>query len=303
MFSKMLPPNATPLERAVTDTMPRLLMDQLADAPRGLKSTSADTVLPWLAAEWFLSDFIRYFSDTRSLITAGLPWLRKRGTAAAVKHALTWIGLTAHIENNSESKLQIDTGLNAADVLSSIIHLVNASIPAHVRLYRIYHGYDIRAARCDRNRLDVSQLDGDSGIDMQGVRLSFGTRHAITDDGVRESGGPMLYEPISSITLRRDDSWRLDGWRLDGEVRIIYVGRGVQQVVIALDEPDLPTIACFDYHLMSSALATEQPHAITDVMTQDSLSVLPGYAPRRWGGHWSGQWRNTPSIPSRYFEE
>jgi len=203
--SQMLPPNATPLERAIADTAPRQLLDALADAPRRLKSAPPDAVVPWLASEWFLSDFIGYFPDARALLAAGLPWLKVRGTAAAVKQALSWIGMTATLEEDG-ARLQLDPGNPfAPDNLAAIKHLVGASIPAHVQLYRLFHGYDRRVLHASTgDRWSEAFLSDDSGVWIDGVKLSFGRTQRLEAERPETVGAMRLYRLHTSRTLYPD---------------------------------------------------------------------------------------------------
>lgn len=203
--SQMLPPNATPLERAMADTAPRQLLDVLADAPLRLKSAPSDAVIPWLASEWFLSDFIGYFPDARALLAAGLPWLRVRGTAAAVKKALSWIGMTATLEEDG-ARLQLDPGNPfAPDNLAAIKHLVGASIPAHVQFYRMYHGYDRRVLHASTgDRWSDAFLSDDSGVWIDGVKLSFGRTKRLEAERPETVCAMRLYRLHTSRTLYPD---------------------------------------------------------------------------------------------------
>jgi hypothetical protein len=222
--SALLPPNATPLEIAIADVAPRPLLDELADAPRLLKSNPPDSVVPWLAAEWFLADFIKYFPDARALIDAGLPWLMERGTAAAVKRVLSWLGMHNVMLEEDGSKLQIDTGSSAApEQLEDILHLVNASIPAHVELYRLYHQYDLRPIGISQDAaLDNGLLSDDSGVWVtvgdERVKLSFGSTISRYLDA---SGGRKLWEARRDREFAHvfyEDRARLSVWRLDSEI-------------------------------------------------------------------------------------
>lgn len=217
--SQMLPPNATTFERAIADTAPRQLLDALADAPRRLKSAPPDAVVPWLASEWFLSDFIGYFPDARALLAAGLPWLKVRGTAAAVKQALSWIGMTATLEEDG-ARLQLDPGNPfAPDNLAAIKHLVGASIPAHVQLYRLHHGYDLRRVGLSSPAaLDVGLLSDDSGVWIDGVKLSFGAGHAFACDIAAEHAVGFVREETYSERAYYEDRARLSVWQLDSEL-------------------------------------------------------------------------------------
>src|SRR5450830_148800 len=79
----VLPPASTALERAIDQGMPA--WDGLAEAmtPTGPRVVDAYPVAfyPWLAAEWGLADFARYFDSLADLLEAGRPWLLERGCA------------------------------------------------------------------------------------------------------------------------------------------------------------------------------------------------------------------------------
>lgn len=226
----LLPPNATLLERAIDTAAPRSLLDTLAGAPASLKSAPHDEIVPWLAAEWFLADFIGYFPDARTLIAAGLPWLKVRGTAAAVKQALIWIGMSATLEEDG-ARLQIDPGTAAAPTrLADIKHLVGASIPAHVQLYRMYHGYDMRRIGLSGPAaLDDGLLSDDSGIWIDGVKLSFGARHGADIDATQHIAGLTLTQHAHARAYYEDRP-RLSAFALDSE-RVINYGIVAGQLI------------------------------------------------------------------------
>lgn len=215
----LLPPSSTPLERALSGTLswwPDL--DAAATAITGLKIARPSAFSPWLAAEWWLADFGQYFDSTDALIDAGLPWLKLRGTAAAVKLALSWIGLSNSLLEEDGARLHIDPGrITAYAELAAIRHLVDASIPAHVLFYRLFHDYDLRALRLDRSRLDDALLDDDSGADIDGIKVSYRRRH-----GEAFAAAPVAVSQWRSrdwqIGIRYDDAQHLDLWRLDGEL-------------------------------------------------------------------------------------
>lgn len=298
--SRLLPPNTTPLERALADATPTQLLDTQADAHRRLKSNKPATVVPWLAAEWFLSDFIGYFQDDRALVTAGLPWLRVRGTASAVKQALSWIGMTATLEEDA-ARLQLDPGTVVNNrQLADISHLVGKSIPSHVLFYRMYNGYDLRPVRLDQTRLDSALLDDDSGVWRDGVKLSFGTRAGVlihgTEDPIRV-GAMRIY----STRVWDDNSWRLDAWALDSEIMVDAVGGIVNQQSLFAPEDIEAQIVVVRLDGVSQTAIPEQDTAMISGRTDEHPVALPSEL-RTWNGTWAGQWRE--SIPSRtLFEE
>ncbi len=140
----ILPPNASALMRAVDQAVPQ--WDALPGALRGTTYGHPDALAPWLAGEWGLSQFARYFNaNTGELLATGVPWLRERGTAAAVRRAMGWLGFTSITIEEDGALLHIDPGaMVTAAQTATIAHVVRASIPVHVDLYRLYHGLDVR---------------------------------------------------------------------------------------------------------------------------------------------------------------
>lgn len=215
----LLPPSSTPLERALSQTLswwPEV--EAAVDAIATIRTARPSGFSPWLAAEWRLSDFAGYFATPEDLIEAGLPWLKLRGTAAAVKLALSWIGLPAVLTEEDGARLHIDPGrITSLAELAAIRHLVEASLPAHVLFYRLFHGYDLRALRLDRSRLDDALLDDDSGADIDGIKISYRRRHGASHDVPAETVGTSR-DRHWRAAVRHDDALRLDLWRLDGEL-------------------------------------------------------------------------------------
>ena len=78
----ILPPQSTELERAVDESMPS--WGDMADAIEPAKVRADPQFQPWLAMQWQVAKFAPYFPSVGALLTAGLPWLLERGTAAGV---------------------------------------------------------------------------------------------------------------------------------------------------------------------------------------------------------------------------
>ena len=291
----LLPPNATRLERSFEAVFAARVPGELAEAVRNIDTRLPESVVPWLAAEWFLADFTAYFPDARALIDAGLPWLQVRGTAAAVKQALSWIGLTAPLEEDG-ARLQLDPGAPLPTAtLPAVKHLVGASIPAHVQLYRLYHSYDLRPLRLDASRLDDALLDDDSGVWEQGVKNSFGTRHAAAlpaEDLDTGAGMTRLY----STRVWDDDSWRLDAWRLDSDIQIDAASGQISHHGAALPaDIEEPLSDCRLDRAVAVLPIEADPLAIVSHI-QLRASALADEMPG-WTGPWAGFWREP--IPSR----
>ncbi len=239
-MSALLPPNATTEEMALVDAICRAELDTLVAAPRALKSNVAEPIQPWLAAEWGLADLAGFFDDTQALLEAGWPWLQVRGTAASVQLALSWIAMPVTLEEDG-ARLQIDTGTPEAPAqLDAIKHLVNASIPAHVQLYRLYHGYDRRVLHSSTgDRWDDAFLSDDSGVWIDGIKLSFGRTWLINAVRPATLSGVQFYR-LHSALIRYPDVLRWGVMRFgDAFVRNNPVMRGhLMGIINAVGLPD-----------------------------------------------------------------
>lgn len=179
----LLPPNATALERALsvsTDLLTRLAGD--AEALASFKTDPADSLLPWLIWEYGLGELLPYLPEPRRAIAEGIRWQRLRGTPAALTTALSWIGATATVEQETPgihfAEFQFDPGqvLDDDGSIANLIAIARLSAPARSRLSRIYHGWDLRRLVLDESRLGEALLSDHSGVfwrDGQ-TKLSFG---------------------------------------------------------------------------------------------------------------------------------
>ena len=290
MSTSLLPPNSTELEHAWS----RLglgELEALADLPAGVHVTLPPGFAPVLAAQYFLAQFAEYFDTPEQLLEAGLPWLRERGTGAGVERALGWIDITATVEEDGPL-LHLDPGSPRAPArLDDIRKLIAASIPAHVRFYRLFHGYDVRHARLDRSRWDGSLLDDDSGLIVDGLKLSFGERHAALLPAPPRAAQPSRTYARAQL-LRRDsmywDNWVTDStWQMD-----LFGGVGsMHSALLPVRELGSPVLLLGRVHLGVTlrALPPLQPWAThaRNVVTTDR------YPRRKWHGPWSGPWRLT----------
>lgn len=94
MSRHLLPPNSTPLERALADAC---RMDSLSPeiiVTLWNPSTSPTRILPWLAWSLSVDDWDNTWDETtqRRVIAASIEIHRKKGTVGAVKRALTSLG-------------------------------------------------------------------------------------------------------------------------------------------------------------------------------------------------------------------
>lgn len=229
----ILPPSASALMRAVDRAAPQ--WDTMPAALRGTLYGHPAALAPWLAGEWALAPFARYFGSTGELIERGIPWLVRRGTPASVRMALGWVGHGQAQPEEDGPYLHIQlTRIPTAAEVQSIAHVVRASLPVHVRLWRVHWGHDVRALRLDKGPpLDAGLLDNDSGVWMPApggpdVLASFGMRHrAAAPQPVATRAGSVArvlrtHARVGRITY--DDRLILDAWRLDSRILVDAFG-------------------------------------------------------------------------------
>jgi hypothetical protein len=212
------------LERRLCDAFDADALAALADAPRRIKTDPSPVILPWVASEWGLAGLVDYFPSLEDLIREGLPWLMERGTPAVIERVLGWIGLDGVIIEEDGARLSIDPGrIPNAGELTDIVYLVNLSIPAHVDLYRLFHGWDLRPIGVSMpEAIDNGLLDDDSGvwanISGEDVKLSFGMTHSAgIADGADERLGAARDDIMFAHITYNDRLW-LSAWELDSEI-------------------------------------------------------------------------------------
>ena len=294
----ILPPSTTALERTVDQAAPA--WDALADAFPLPRNGTPPAVLPWLAAELQLSQFARYFASTAELIEAGRQWLLVRGTAAAVLMAVAWVGFPQALVDEDDAYLHINLGRVATPAeINDLAHVVRASVPAHVRFWRVYWGHDWRPIRLDKGpTLDHGLLDNDSGVWVsvdsgEPVKASFGTHSAA--ELPRPGGDALtLHTHTRASQLNYDDSILLDAWRLDSHVLVDAFG-GIGELFrstttapqpIAPDNGQPGTVRI-------GAAPWDVPAALTWRASHEAAQLPDGLPRARgWAGAWDGgSWR------------
>ena len=290
----LLPPQSTPLERAIDQTFPQ--WDALADAFTVPSVGEPEQFAPWLAAEYELAQFAPYFPTTAELIEQGLQWLFTRGTAASVVRALGWVGFAGSKVDEDGAYLHINLGRPAtAEEMARVAHVVRASLPAHVHFYRVFNPLnDVRRIVLDRTpRLDTGMLDGDSGVmGPDGVKLSFGERSGATLPAAPADALPAISTHQRVGLIRYDDMPVLDAWRLDSHV-LMGVSGGVMELFRSTTMAHTPGGGAL---ATAEARASVAPWVAAESVAAGAAAHLstapePISPPRRWGGPWGGPWR------------
>ena len=290
----LLPPQSTPLERALDQTFPQ--WDALAAAFTVPSVGEPEQFAPWLAAEYELAQFAPYFPTTAELIEQGLQWLFTRGTAASVVRALGWVGFAGSKVDEDGAYLHINLGRPAtAEEMARVAHVVRASLPAHVHFYRVFNPLnDVRRIVLDRApAMDTGMLDGDSGVmGPDGVKLSFGERSGATLPAAPADALPAISTHQRVGLIRYDDMPVLDAWRLDSHV-LMGVSGGVMELFRSTTTAHTPGGGAL---ATAEARASVAPWVAAESVAAGAAAHLstapePISPPRRWGGPWGGPWR------------
>ena len=290
----LLPPQSTPLERALDQTFPQ--WDALAAAFTVPSVGEPEQFAPWLAAEYELAQFAPYFPTTAELIEQGLQWLFTRGTAASVVRALGWVGFAGSKVDEDGAYLHINLGRPAtAEEMARVAHVVRASLPAHVHFYRVFNPLnDVRRIVLDRAPgMDTGMLDGDSGVmGPDGVKLSFGEHSGATLPAAPADALPAISTHQRVGLIRYDDMPVLDAWRLDSHV-LMGVSGGVMELFRSTTTAHTPGGGAL---ATAEARASVAPWVAAESVAAGAAAHLstapePISPPRRWGGPWGGPWR------------
>ena len=294
MTRHILPPQCTELERAVDESMPS--WDGMADAIEPAKMRVDPQFQPWLAMQWQVAMFAPYFPSVDALLTASLPWLLERGTAASVVRALGWVGFAGSKVDEDGAYLHINLGRPAtAEEMARVAHVVRASLPAHVHFYRVFNPInDVRRIVLDRTpRLDTAMLDGDSGVmGPDGVKLSFGESSGATLPAAPADALPAISTHQRVGLIRYDDMPVLDAWRLDSHV-LMGVSGGVMELFRSTTTAHTPgggALATAEARASAAPWVATEPVA-AGAAAHISTAPEPISPPRRWGGPWGGPWR------------
>lgn len=220
----------TPFERVLEKaTDPYAPLDAPITALHGLKLNNPPaSFLPYLVWEYGLGELQPYVPNLFELIREGIAWQRVRGTPAAVRRGVGWLGYTISLEEAATRwrwwnhfQLELDRVRDDELDLISIDGVARLSVPLRSDFWRGFHGYDVRALEGDENRFDETMWDDDSGVVIPGAaaKWSFGRPIYIVHDMAQaelEALGVWM-EPIEGDDLTWGDfPWGDFPWSADG---------------------------------------------------------------------------------------
>lgn len=301
----ILPPQRTDLERAIDEAVPQwdALVAQLE--PAAVRENGS--FQPWLAMQWQVAQFAQYFQSTDALLTAALPWRFERGNAASVRRALTWLGYdSAVVIEEDGALLHVDLGRLVQEwELAAVAHMVRASIPLHVRFWRVYHGWDFRPIRLDGGPgLDAALLDNDSGIAVDVTPYGLPLKLSQGATGRTVSGSPAVADVQAmqlvhvTTVVTYDDRIVLDAWRLDSEL-LVDASLGATLVVSSLSNAPVRGVPLVVPR--AEVVITDSPwRAPAPIALQRATTAGATPRPNDDSRTWQGRWDDTPWRP--YFE-
>jgi P2-related tail formation protein len=149
---ELLPTSATQLEKDLADLFDNSLTIQnaintLPTAKYG--NTIPNSYYPYLIWEYNLGELSEWVIDPLELLKTGLEFRRVQGTPKSLDLALSWIGFSAkEVREGVGDKwylFEIDTGgIPTYSLVTNIVKLANLAKPIRSRLFRLYHGLDLK---------------------------------------------------------------------------------------------------------------------------------------------------------------
>lgn len=189
MIDSILPPNRTPLEKALEQTGAVRFENELAPAvsrvPQKWTGPGIDLVAH-LISEAGLNILDPYVTDVFSRYNKGLRWQRKLGTEAAVFAGLGFVGHKGTLEYNPTRRrfwngwqIALDKRPVDPEDLPKISGVAERSQPMRSFLSRIHYGYDVRALEASRGRWSGAIYSAHSGafVDGSNPKWSLSRKH------------------------------------------------------------------------------------------------------------------------------
>lgn len=143
------------------------------EALHAFKFNPPDQIIPYLIAEYGLTEIEDFIRDPREILHQGIIWQRLIGTPAAIHSALRWINHDGDIEEFPAKKrkwwwfqVHLPFEVRNTDFVRPMTQLVKASKPLRSEFARVTSGWDVRAFILNKHR-----LNGDAFLnDWSGVR-------------------------------------------------------------------------------------------------------------------------------------
>lgn len=222
----LLPANATPLERAVSETLDRdPILGPGIKAARSIRFQRPliATYASWILSQYGLGGVSQFFDTVEEAIDAGVPWQRVRGTVAALEAALDWIGYDdIYIEHGYRrrrkwNRYQIGMGAlpeSELPILLDAEYLADLSDAARNVFFRGWHGYDVRALEWSGGRWSDSIWGDDSGVRLDDGKVKWS--HGESQTAAIVAGEPERQALGIDVTAGQELGWGEFPWSAPG---------------------------------------------------------------------------------------
>ncbi|PID66587.1 MAG: hypothetical protein CR975_02105 [Gammaproteobacteria bacterium] len=267
-FKTLLPPNATSTERKLERAM---AFDQplweLSGKLHQLRKRRPTPFNQWLAGEWGIADFRRFFADESQFYAAMLPWLRCRGSAVATQTALYHVGADNAVLDVEHFRLHIHLATPWVGDLNDFKFAVNESIPLHLQFYRLTSGCDVRHGDYDGSYYDNCLYDDDSGVWQNGIKINYCTENTFKISALRIRARTTLtnHQPnFIGRTWARTEHWKHEPW-----------GTGLQ-CTHSVDTADVMplTTAFVENHTAQTGEVLSAPTQLIESQTRQNIDAL-----------------------------
>lgn len=193
----LLPSNTTSLEKSLETAFQSVLEVSELQGFK-FKKEAMPFIFEDLVQEYGLESVRLWIKDASEVLKEGVLFQRLRGTPAAMKMALKWIGLDHVIieeepvgKHFAEFQLGLE-GLPSDFSIEAILALTDMAKPARTRLKCLYNSlYDRRHLVLDENTYG-DFLSGYSGVFWEDLQISFGRQES--------------YEVFSALNSEQDQA-------------------------------------------------------------------------------------------------
>jgi Phage tail protein (Tail_P2_I) len=275
--------SSTPYMRAMSAAMAiPLELKQAVRRVGDIKREIPDAAIPFLLWEYGLEPVAAWVPDAHRLLTEGRAWQRIRGTPASIDQALSWIDLTARLEQSADTTWWDLFQLEFAHAqpmarLEAASALARLSKQAHTDLIRVYNrGYDLRALQIN----GPGKINGGCMInDWSGrwvrpdwPKVSF---LQVDQDRFDFTASPRPTRSIESISEQHRTvyAWgfRVNGHRINGGEKLQPQWSRSTEVVTELSRSDFSRRGRFQAHLR---FTPEQRFGTPPISTRSAETVI-----------------------------
>lgn len=178
--TKLLPPNATPVEidiiSVVVNRINRVYID-IRSLIESKLSKSNSSLIPYVIEEFGFGAVSKYIPDNDQFMAEGIRWKKDRGTPASAIRALNWIFREDDLLENTKAwhwtvvEIRLTKDIPSLAAIKDIVYLVRQSLPARSQLLRVWSGTDFPMMILNETYLNESRLNVPGGEWDENLKL------------------------------------------------------------------------------------------------------------------------------------